>query len=135
MTDHALSIAVLLLALVPGGGCNRKGGPVEERNEPDVACQLGVFTPAERARERELLEEHLRVALETREDPDGYSFRYPPDAALFARMAELVTLEHRCCPFLDFQLEWAGAAESPWLHVTGGPRAKAFMTEAFGRRR
>jgi hypothetical protein len=132
MTHRAWSAAALFALVV--FGCDRKGARMEEKKESDVACELGVFTPAERARERALLEEHLARSLETRELADGYAFRYPPDAALFARMAELVGLEHRCCPFLDFHLEWAGSQESPWLHVTGGPRAKAFMAEAFGRR-
>lgn len=31
-------------------------------------------------------------------------------------LAELVALEHRCCPFLDFALEWPSGGE-PWLHI------------------
>lgn len=105
-------------------------------NDKDVpiACVLNALTPQERAREAALLGEHLASVRETRERDDGYSFRYPSDPALFQRMAELVTLEHRCCPFLDFRLEWAGEEEAPWLHVTGGARVKEFVAETFGER-
>ena len=100
-----------------------------------IACVLSALTPAERVREGELLEEHHASIRERRERPDGYSYRYPTDPALFSRMAELVTLEHRCCPFLDFQLEWAGTEETPWLHITGGAQVKPFVAETFGQPR
>ncbi len=100
-------------------------------NESTIVCRLGVFTPEERAREGELLQQQRGAALEVRERSDGYSFRYPSDPAFFVRMAELVTLEHRCCPFLDFRIEWSGAEEHPWLHITGSAQAKAFLAETF----
>jgi hypothetical protein len=104
----------------------------EEKTEIPITCVLRALGPEQRRREGELLEEHLASIQERREREDGYSFRYPEDPALFARMAELVTLEHRCCPFLDFRLEWAGAERTPWLHITGGARVKPFVAETFG---
>jgi hypothetical protein len=62
----------------------------------------------------------------------GVCFRYSSDPALFARIAELVSLEHRCCPFLDFRLEWKGAEDSPSLVITGGARLKPFVADTFG---
>lgn len=104
---------------------------MDPRDQIPVACALDALTPDQRKREAALLEEHMRSTTETRERADGYSFRYPADAALFARMAEFVALEHRCCPFLDFQLEWSRLQDEPWLHVTGNARAKEFMAQAF----
>jgi hypothetical protein len=100
-----------------------------------IACVLSTLTPEERRREGELLEEHLGSIRERREREDGYSFRYPNDPALFVRMAELVSLEHRCCPFLDLRPEWQGAEESPWLHVGGGARVTAFVAKTFDAHR
>ena len=98
-----------------------------------IACALTALTPDERMREGVLLEQHLAGIQERRQREDGYSFRYPADAALFARMAEHVTLERKCCPFLDFTLEWArGVEAAPWLHITGGARVKPFVAETFG---
>lgn len=101
------------------------------QDEVPISCCLGVFTPTERAREAELLREHLAATQEVAERDDGYSFRYAADPSILPRIAELIALEHRCCPFLDFQLEWKGANATPWLHVTGGPRVKSFLTEMF----
>jgi hypothetical protein len=44
------------------------------------------------------------AAQETRELPDGYSFRLPSDEATIQRTAEWITLERRCCPFIAFGL-------------------------------
>jgi hypothetical protein len=47
-------------------------------------------------------------------------------------MAELVALEHRCCPFLTLQLEWSrGQQAVPWLNITGGARIKEFVRSTF----
>jgi hypothetical protein len=124
--------ALLLVAMVTS--CTKNGSTVEQtrENQLPIACALSALTPEERTREGELLEEHHASIRERRERPDGYSYRYPKDPALFSRMAELVSLEHRCCPFLDFRLEWAGAEETPWLHIIGGARVKPFVAETFG---
>lgn len=106
---------------------------MDPRDQIPIACVLTALTPDQRVREGVLIEEHLSSIKETRERVDGYSFRYPPDVALFSRMAELVALEHRCCPFLDFQLEWSRLQDAPWLHVTGGARVKEFVAQTFGK--
>ncbi|MCW5831398.1 MAG: hypothetical protein KIS78_02940 [Labilithrix sp.] len=103
-----------------------------DMNQLPIACSLNALTDQERRREGELLELHLDSIRERRERDDGYSYRYREDPALFAQIAELVGLEHRCCPFLDFRLEWAGAESTPRLHITGGARVKPFVAETFG---
>ena len=100
-------------------------------DEIPIACVLSALTAEQREREDVLLKEHRRSVREVKERDDGYSFRYDPDMNLFGRMAELVALEHRCCPFLDFQLQWGRASSDPWLHVRGGARVKDFVLETF----
>lgn len=128
----------ICFALFILGACRNHGEPMPASTSADlssipIACRLGALTAADRAREHDLLDEHLRAVTEVRERADGYSFRYPDDAALFGRMSELVALEHRCCPFLNFSLEWPGADGPPWLHVTGGERVKPFVRDTFAR--
>ena len=104
---------------------------MDPNDEIPIACVLSALTAEQREREGVLLKEHLMSVREVKERDDGYSFRYDPDMSLFNRMAELVALEHRCCPFLDFQLQWARAASDPWLHVRGGARVKEFVHDTF----
>lgn len=126
-------VAVLLYALGATAACNSGRPEMTTTDLPPIACRLDALSPAQRAREGELLQQHLAVTLEVRERDDGFSFRYPADVAQFALLAEFVGLEHLCCPFLDFRLEWAGAEENPWLHITGGTRVKEFVKSTFTR--
>lgn len=119
----------MIIAL--GAACGHEGKDMDPNDEIPIACVLSALTPEQREREHVLLKEHLMSVREVKERDDGYSFRYDPDVAVFGRMAELVALEHRCCPFLEFQLQWARAASDPWLHVRGGARVKDFVRETF----
>ncbi len=102
-------------------------------NELPIACSLDQMSAAGRAREAVLLDEHRRSFVSVVEEPDGFAYTYPDDPALFARMAELVSIEHRCCPFLAFRLEWGTGDARPVLHVGGGERVKSFVREALGQ--
>ena len=129
--------ALVILACCASLACSRKNGASVEQqlktNDAPIACRLNSLSGDERKREGVLLEEHLSSFEERRERADGFSYRYSSSPELFSRMAELVSLEHRCCPFLAFQLEWRGADDRPWLHITGGERVKTFVSGTFGQ--
>jgi len=120
----------IILAVVLLTACT--GDPMCADELP-IACSLDRMSAADRAREAELLEEHRRSFVSVVEEPDGFAYTYPDDPALFARMAELVSIEHRCCPFLAFRLEWGTGDTRPVLHVGGGERVKSFVREALGQ--
>jgi hypothetical protein len=122
-------IAATLLSTAACEGAESKVNATID--EIPIACVVSALTKEQRVREDALLKEHLASVREVRELEDGYAFRYDADVGLFARMAELVALEHRCCPFLDFDLEWRRASSMPWLHIRGGSRVKAFVVETF----
>ncbi len=120
MTRLPLAVA-LSLALVPmaRAGTSRP-----------IACNLSVFSRAERTRHLQLIAMLKEKVVDFRETQDGYAFRYGPD--LLAPLAEWTTLETRCCPFIDFQLELepqpGGAA---WLRLRGDAMVKEFISTEF----
>lgn len=59
--------------------------------------------------------------------PDGFAFRYPATDSWLASLAEFITLERRCCPFLTFALEVAPERGTTDLRLTGDDRVKAFL--------
>jgi hypothetical protein len=97
-----------------------------------IFCNLAVFTKAERARHIELIAMLTERVAGMRESTNGYSFRF--DAELVGPLAEWTTLETKCCPFLDFEIELepqpGGAA---WLHLRGNPEVKEFIRTDFQR--
>ncbi|HWC75418.1 MAG TPA: hypothetical protein VG454_15905 [Gemmatimonadales bacterium] len=95
-----------------------------------IACNLSVFTKAERARHLELIAMLKANVAEMRESADGYSFRYAAD--LVRPLAEWTTLETKCCPFIDFQIELEPQpGGSAWLRLRGEPRVKEFISAEF----
>ena len=91
------------------------------------ACAVSALSPTERARSR-----HLRAALaklvdHVDETPDGYRFWYQAEPGVLEMLAQWIALEHRCCPFLAFDLGWPLRAPRPFLFISGDPGVKAFL--------
>ena len=101
-------------------------------SESPIACNMNALDKEQR-RQHQSLTAQLRAAMqETRELPDGYSFRLPSDVETIQRTAEWITLERRCCPFLAFGLE-AGRENGPlWLSLIGREGVKPFLKIEFG---
>ena len=95
-----------------------------------IACNLAVFTKAERARHIELIAMLKDRVEEMRESTDGYSFRF--DAELVRPLAEWTALETKCCPFLDFEIELEPQpGGTAWLRLRGNPEVKEFIRTDF----
>lgn len=95
--------------------------------DPPIACQPFALTAAERARSRDLRRALAAATREARSHGEGYAFRLRADPEVFRQAAEWITLERRCCPFLDFALRWPRAAPEPWLEVTGPAGTREFL--------
>lgn len=91
-----------------------------------LACIPGAIPPAERPAHFALI---ARVfgdsALEKREIPNGYAFRFGPEA--FEEVARFVANERKCCPFLDFTLEISRDAGPLWLRLFGSVGTREFL--------
>jgi hypothetical protein len=72
-----------------------------------IACNLNAIGPADHPRYHELVE-RLRAAIREKTDlSDGYTYRLDAEAITQQEVAEWISLEKRCCPFLTFELEAA----------------------------
>lgn len=91
-----------------------------------LECRLDIFDGPEQLRYDALREAVKAAVEEIRELAEGYAARLRPDPALFRQVAEWITLERRCCPFLGLGLNWS-ERDAVWLSLTGGPRVKAFL--------
>ena len=123
----------LVSALALAGACTHDDA--DGSAEISIACRLDALDARDRIREAALLEEHIAAVKHTRELADGYAFEFAPDPALFAHLAELVGLEHRCCPFLSFELEWNAGDKPPVLRITSSPKGKELVAEVFAARK
>src|SRR4030095_8116847 len=98
-------------------------------NELPIACSL--TDPQFQRRRAELLKIFQGALLETKELDDGYAYRFPSGEKWIAELAQLITFERECCPFLRFNL-WIEPANGPlWLELTGPNGTKGFLQSLF----
>jgi hypothetical protein len=107
--------------------------PAAAATPPPFACRANALDKAQRGRQQALLETVRRTALDKHDLPEGLELRFAADAALFVELAEWVSLERRCCPFLDFALEWK-ADDSVAVRLTGRPGVKELIAAEMGVR-
>jgi hypothetical protein len=94
-----------------------------------VACSL---TEAELQERRSSILQKLRPSVvEVNELSEGYAYRFPPDDALIAELAQLVSLERRCCPFLRFGITVEPGGGPVWLEMSGPQGTKDFLVSVF----
>ena len=65
----------------------------------------------------------------------GYRIGCLPEDAQILNLAEFVSLERRCCPFLTFAIELDAEGGGLWLRMTGPAGVKEFLTLELGLQR
>jgi hypothetical protein len=94
-----------------------------------AACAL---TDAEfRERERQILQKLMQAVLERKELADGYGFRFASDDRLLREITEMIILERKCCPFLDFKITLKAGNGDIRLEMSGAKGAKEFIAATF----
>jgi hypothetical protein len=101
--------------------------PRKSASSIPVACVPLALTRAQRARSAELRQLIAADIQETSALEGGYAFRLSGDPETLRSVAEWITLERLCCPFLDFGLSWSAGDERPELGLTGPEGTKAFL--------
>jgi hypothetical protein len=81
------------------------------------ACDLSVFSNAERAVHHQHQQELFVAAKSTQELPDGYKLTWDANPVRLEKLRAWVKLEQRCCSFLS--LEILEQADTISLEMTG----------------
>ena len=102
-----------------------------QTHNPPLACNLGAISAAERPRHYALAKRIKAAMSERRELPDGYGFVLQPVGVSLPELAQWISLERLCCPFLKFQLEVSGQEDFWRIQLTGPTGAKAILDGAF----
>src|SRR3954471_12794458 len=105
------------------------GDVVSGKNQSPLACDMTAIPAEQRpvhlAKSRELFSE----IEETRELPNGYEFRFADEPNVLKRLADFVSLEKLCCPFLQFEIEVEAENGPVWLRLMGREGVKEFIRE------
>ena len=93
-----------------------------------MACNLKAISAHERPRYNDLMK-RLRGSVRGRSAlNDGYVYTLVGRAITLPQVAEWMSLERRCCPFLTLQVSAAGT-QSDWLLTLTGPTGTKALLE------
>jgi hypothetical protein len=96
---------------------------------PALVCNPAAISAAQRPRYNTLVN-CLRSAVRHRSElSDGFSYLLDSERITLAEVAEWITFERLCCPFLTFQLEVKETLSH--LALRGPIGTKAILREAF----
>ena len=101
---------------------------MENTHIPVACCLTG---PELQERRTSLLQKVSAAVLEVRELSNGYAYRFPSDDHWIGDLANLLTLERQCCPFLTFDLRLEPGKGPIWLEMSGPEGTKEFLYALF----
>lgn len=100
--------------------------------EPPIACNLGALDDEQRKRRADLAGELQNSVREIISTANGFTLRFSPNDLVLLKIAEFISLERQCCPFLDFQINWNEGDNAIELRLSGRQGVKEFLATEFG---
>ena len=101
------------------------------KRDTPLTCNMNVFTPEQR-------EDHIRTTTHlfeqvhsVQEVAHGYKFIFPSEAEIISKIAEFISNERLCCPFLEFDLNVSTIDKPISLSLTGPAGTQEFLQEEF----
>lgn len=98
--------------------------------EIPIACYLTDKELQERR--KNYLKNAAESMLDSAELSDGFVYRFPLRKTTLQNLAEIIDLERKCCPFLNFRLSVESGADFVSLELTGAQGTKEIVRSLFG---
>jgi hypothetical protein len=95
-----------------------------------IACDLSALSPEERKRRAALTRKLGNAILSRRELETGYALEVELEKMGLGELGDWMSLESKCCRFLEIALEAEGPAF--FLRLTGRDGAKEFLKREMG---
>ncbi|HET6668765.1 MAG TPA: hypothetical protein VFH15_00905 [Pyrinomonadaceae bacterium] len=94
-----------------------------------VACSL---TDSElQQRRKEVLQQTKAAMTGMKETESGFVYQFSSASEKITALANLIALEHQCCPFLTFRLTVEPGEAPVSLELSGPPGTKEFLMMLF----
>ena len=100
--------------------------------ESPFVCDMTALTSTERDRHGELAARLIGAVVGFEELADGYAARFAMEPATVLQLAEFLTLERLCCPWLTLAVEIERERGPLRLRITGRQGAKPYIRAEFG---
>jgi hypothetical protein len=99
--------------------------------DPPLVCNMGVFTSDQREAHIQTTTELIQAVQRVQEVENGYEFRFPNETEFISKIAEFISNERLCCPFLKFTLNIVSNREPVSLSLTGPTGTQEFLRAEF----
>jgi hypothetical protein len=103
---------------------------INMKSETPLACNMDVFTTAQREQHIQATRELFQTVQNIREAENGFEFTLPGGSDLI-KIGEFVHNERRCCPFLKFTLTIDPEPKPITLLLSGPQGTQEFLREEF----
>ena len=100
-------------------------------NSIPLTCDMDVFTPAEREQHIQTTRELFATVQSIRDVEHGFEFSLPNGTDSIVKLADFISNERRCCPFLEFTLKIPPENNAISLTLTGPEGTQEFLQEEF----
>lgn len=136
---YCLGVCLLLCTLMTG--CSSmlsatgtkseivNSSPMKE--ETPLACNPTAIKPEDKPRYKELAKKVRTSREEVKETPDGYALKFSPEPENIRDIAEFITYERACCPFIEFAIAVEKDNGAIWLKMEGGEEVKRILRSEF----
>ena len=92
-----------------------------------LVCNMGVFTPTQRESHLQKTTELIQSVQRVQEVENGYEFKFANESRLILQVAEFISNERLCCPFLNFSLHIAPKRKPISLSLNGPIGTREFL--------
>ena len=92
-----------------------------------ISCNLDALSATERQRRSSLAAKIRRSVVDICETEHGFRLHLSADAALHRDALDLISLERRCCPFLEMKLAVSPGDGPVYFDIGGSAEVKAFL--------
>jgi hypothetical protein len=96
-----------------------------------LACNMDVFTPSQREAHIQNTIELIQAIQNVQEVDNGYEFTFPNESVIISKIADFISNERLCCPFLKFTLNIVPNNEPVSLSLTGPTGTQEFLRAEF----
>jgi hypothetical protein len=99
--------------------------------ETPLACNMDVFTPVQRENHIQTTMQLMQGLQSVEELKNGYKLIFPNETVFISKIAEFISNERLCCPFLEFNLNIRSNSEPISLSLIGPAGTHEFLQAEF----
>jgi hypothetical protein len=100
---------------------------VDIKQDASLTCNMNVLAPAERENHMQSTAQLYQSVQDIRELEHGFEFIFPNESKIITEMAEFISRERLCCPFLEFTIKVSPDDDPISLLLSGPEGTKDFL--------